>query len=386
MRDFIKVFIREQKMEEKENKRTFYGKLAGIVGIIVNILLAVGKILVGVLFGAISVTADGLNNLTDCGSSIISTVSFRLSSKPADKEHPYGHERIEYVLSMVVAFIIFFVAFETLSESINKIIKPQEFAFSFIVPIVLGVSVIAKFGLFFYYRITAKKINSAILKASAIDSLSDCISTSVVIICYFVSLFTGYNIDGYAGILVSLFIGYAAVGVLKEVFSHLIGRAPDEELLKEIKEKVLSFEGVLGVHDLMVYSYGPNKYFASVHIEVDAKVDVLQSHELVDLVEKEFYQETGIIITGHLDPIVIDDERVNEIKAKVEEIISNIDAQLSMHDFRAVFGENRTNLLFDVVVPFDYKMKKEELIDILNQKVKEIDERYCLVVTVEHSL
>lgn len=373
-------------MEEKENKRNFYGKLAGIVGIIVNILLAVGKILVGVLFGAISVTADGLNNLTDCGSSIISTVSFRLSSKPADKEHPYGHERIEYVLSMVVAFIIFFVAFETLSESINKIIEPQEFAFSFIVPIVLGVSVIAKFGLFFYYRITAKKINSAILKASAIDSLSDCISTSVVIICYFVSLFTGYNIDGYAGILVSLFIGYAAVGVLKEVFSHLIGRAPDEELLKEIKEKVLSFEGVLGVHDLMVYSYGPNKYFASVHIEVDAKVDVLQSHELVDLVEKEFYQETGIIITGHLDPIVIDDERVNEIKAKVQAIISDIDNQLSMHDFRAVFGENRTNLLFDVVVPFDYKMKKEELIDILNQKVKEIDERYCLVVTVEHSL
>lgn len=386
MRDFIKVFIREQKMENQESKRTFYGKLAGIVGIIVNILLALGKILVGVLFGAISVTADGLNNLTDCGSSIISTVSFRLSSKPADKEHPYGHERIEYVLSMVVAFIIFFVAFETLSESINKIIEPQEFAFSFIVPIVLGVSVIAKFGLFFYYRITAKKINSSILKASAIDSLSDCISTSVVIICYFVSLFTGYNIDGYAGILVSLFIGYAAVGVLKEVFSHLIGRAPDEELLKEIKDKVLSFEGVLGVHDLMVYSYGPNKYFASVHIEVDAKVDVLQSHELVDLVEKEFYQETGIIITGHLDPIVIDDERVNEIKAKVQAIISDIDNQLSMHDFRVVFGENRTNLLFDVVVPFEYKMKKEELIDILNQKIKEIDERYCLVVTIENNL
>ena len=386
MRDFIKVFIREQKMENQESKRTFYGKLAGIVGIIVNILLALGKILVGTLFGAISVTADGLNNLTDCGSSIISTVSFRLSSKPADKEHPYGHERIEYVLSMVVAFIIFFVAFETLSESINKIIEPQEFAFSFIVPIVLGVSVVAKFGLFFYYRITAKKINSSILKASAIDSLSDCISTSVVIICYFVSLFTGYNIDGYAGILVSLFIGYAAVGVLKEVFSHLIGRAPDEELLKEIKEKVLAYDGVLGVHDLMVYSYGPNKYFASVHIEVDAKVDVLQSHELVDLVEKEFYQETGIIITGHLDPIVIDDERVNEIKAKVQAIITNIDNQLSMHDFRVVFGENRTNLLFDVVVPFDYKMEKEELIDILNQKVKEIDERYCLVVTVEHSL
>ena len=370
-------------MEQTESKRTLYGKIAGVVGIIVNIFLAVGKILVGAIFGVISVTADGLNNLTDCGSSIISTVSFKLSSKPADKEHPYGHERIEYVLSMVVAFIIFFVAFETITEAVNKIIAPEEFVYSLLIPIVLGVSVVVKLGLFFYYKITANKINSAILKASAIDSLSDCVSTSVVIICYFVSLFTGFNIDGYAGILVSLFIGYSAIGVLKEVFSTLIGKAPDEDLMKEIKEKILAYSGVLGVHDLAVYSYGPNKYFASVHIEVDANVDVLKSHELVDLIEKEFVRDTGIIITGHLDPIVTDDERVNELRAKIEEIVKNLDNVLSIHDFRVVFGEKRTNVLFDVLVPFGYKMTKDEILEILKKEVARIDEKYCLVVTIE---
>lgn len=383
MRDFIKYFLREQKMEKEKNSRAFHGKVAGIIGIIVNILLATGKIVVGVLSGVLSVTADGINNLTDCGSSIISTLSFKLSEKPADKEHPFGHGRVEYVFSMIVAFIVFFVAFETLKESVIKIIQPASVVLTVLVPITLVASVAVKIGLFVYYRIVAKKIDSPILKASSVDSLTDCISTSAVLVCYVITYFSGYNVDGYAGVLVALFIGYSAVGILREVTSMLIGKAPDEELVTKIKQKICSYEGVLGVHDLLVYNFGPGKYFASAHIEVDANVDVLHSHELVDLIEKEFIQSEGIVFTGHLDPIVTDDERVNAMKEMVIAIVKEIDESLSIHDFRMVFGENRTNVLFDVLVPYGYSKTKDEIIAYITEKVKLIDEKYCLVITVE---
>lgn len=383
MRDFIKYFLREQKMEKEKNNRAFYGKLAGIVGIVVNVLLAVGKIAVGAIFGVLSVTADGVNNLTDCGSSVISTLSFKLSEKPADKEHPFGHGRIEYVFSMIVACIIFFVAFETVRESIDKIISPEILVITFWVPVMLAVSIAVKIGLFIYYRAVAKKIDSTILKASAMDSLTDCVSTSAVLVCYVITYFTGFQLDGYAGVLVALFIGYSAVGILREVTSMLIGKAPDEKLVEKIKNKVSSYDGVLGVHDLLVYNFGPSTYFASAHIEVDANVDVLHSHELVDLIEKEFIQDEGIVFTGHLDPIVTDDERVNEMKGKVVSIVKEIDESLSIHDFRMVFGENRTNVLFDILVPYGFKKTKGEIVEYVTEKVKEIDEKYYLVITVE---
>ncbi len=367
-------------------KREKEGSIASIVGIIVNVLLAVSKMAVGLIFGIISVLADGLNNLTDCGSSIISIVSFKLSSKPADKEHPFGHERIEYVCSLAVAFIVLLVAFETIKESIGKIIAPEEVVFSFVVIGVLLASVVFKLGLFFYYRAVAKRIDSSILKATAVDSLSDCVSTMVVLVSFVVSKITGFNIDGYAGILVSLFIGYSAVGILGEVFSHLIGKAPDDSMLREIKEKILSYPSVLGVHDLSVYSYGPNKFFASAHIEVDARVDVLVSHEIVDRIEKDFIDQMGIMLTGHLDPIIIDDERVNELKSKIEKIIFEMDETFSIHDFRMVFGENRTNVLFDVAIPYDAKIEKSEIKKTLEEKVALIDEKYCLVITVEQCI
>jgi cation diffusion facilitator family transporter len=332
------------------NKRAFYGKLASFIGIIVNVFLAVGKIIVGALFGVISVFADGINNLTDCGSSVISIISFKLSAKPADKEHPFGHERIEYIFSLVVAFLIFFVAFETVKESISKIIEPLEFAFSSWVLIMLAVSIASKLCLFFYYKVTARKIDSSILKATSVDCLTDCVSTTVVLGSFLIGNFTGVNIDGYAGVFVSLFIAYSAINILKDVFSTLIGKAPDDKLISEIKGKILSYQGVLGVHDMAVYSYGPNKYFVSVHIEVDAKTDVLESHELIDLIEKDFLQSTGIVLTGHLDPIVTDDERVNTLRLKIENMLYEIDERLTLHDFRMVFGENRTNVLFDVAV------------------------------------
>lgn len=366
--------------------RSNQGTIASIIGILVNILLAVGKMTVGLICGVISMVADGMNNLTDCGSSAISMLSFKLSSKPADKEHPYGHERIEYVCSVAVAFIILLVAFETIKSSIEKIISPSASDFSLLAIIVLVVSILAKFGLFFYYRITAKRINSDILKATSIDSLSDCISTSVVLITVIIGSTTGISIDAYASILVALFIAYSGIGVLKETLSKLIGQAPDEQMINFIKEKVLAREGVLGIHDVSVYCYGPNKYFASVHVEVDANVDVLKSHEMVDDIEREFAKETNIILTGHLDPIITDDEEVNWLRDKTEQFVKNIDARFSIHDFRMVRGERHTNVLFDVAVPFDTTLSYQEIKKQLENDITACNEKYCSIITIEHSL
>lgn len=367
-------------------KRNVHGKIAGFIGILVNVFLAAGKIAVGAIFGAISILADGLNNLTDCGSSMISVLSFKLSAKPADKEHPYGHERIEYICSLIVAFVILLVAFETLKESINKIIAPSPIAFSYWAIAMLCASILVKCGLYFYYRSVARKINSEILKAAATDSLTDCISTSVVLLTLLVSKFASVNIDGYASALVALFIAWSGIGILRETFSKLIGQAPDEQMSSDIKNRILAHEEVLGVHDLAVYSYGPNKYFASVHIEVDANVDVLVSHELVDEIEREFIQNTNIILTGHLDPIVTNDERVNALRAQVQELVKTLDSRFSIHDFRMVFGEKRTNVLFDVALPFDSTLCKEKIKTEIENGIVALDEKYCPIVVLEHSV
>ena len=370
----------------ESEKRNRSGKIAGLVGIVVNSVLAAAKIVVGALLGVISVLADGLNNLTDCGSSVISLLSFKLSSKPADKEHPYGHERIEYVCALGVGLVILLVAFETVKESVQSIASPTAIAFSAWAVVALVASIAVKLGLFFYYRLTAKSINSDILRASATDSLTDCISTGVVLVSLLVGRFADVNIDGYAGIFVALFIAWSGFGVLKETFSKLIGQAPDGEMIAEIKARILAHPEVLGVHDLSVYCYGPNKYFGSAHIEVDAKVDVLVSHELVDAIEREFIQNTNIVLTGHLDPIVIDDEIVNELRVKTEQMAKELDERFSVHDFRMVHGEKRTNVLFDVAIPYGTALSKEEIRDTLDSRIREINEKYCCIITIEHTL
>ena len=362
------------------------GKIASIIGILVNVLLATGKIVVGSLFGLISVVADGLNNLTDCGSSIVSLISFKLSSKPADKEHPFGHERIEYVCSLSVSFLVLLIAFSTIKESITKIIDPTNVTFSYWIIGVLVVSILAKFGLYLYYKTTAKKINSVILSATAIDSVSDCISTAITLISFIIATITDVNIDGYAGILVALFIGWSAIGLLKDIFSNLIGKAPDKQMISDIKEKILSYPGVLSVHDLSVYSYGPNKFFASAHVEVSASVDVLTSHELIDDIERDFAQNTNVILTGHLDPVETDNVEVLELKAKVEKIVNDIDQDFSIHDFRIVKGERRTNVLFDVAIPYETTLTKEHIKEQIDIAIKQINPCYQLVITIEYSL
>ena len=229
----------------------------------------------------------------------------------------------------------------------------------------------------------AKKINSQILKATAIDSLSDCISTSTVLVALLVGKFTGVNLDGYAGLLVACFVAYSGVGILKETMSHLVGKAPDKEIVDSIKERILAHSEVFGIHDLSVYTYGPNKYFASVHIELDADVDVLESHEIVDNIEQEFFDNTNIVLTGHLDPIVVNDEVVNKMRIKIADIVTDIDKDFSMHDFRMVKGPNNTNLIFDVAVPYENKLSDKEILDLLNQKISTFDGNYRLVVRIE---
>lgn len=366
--------------------REHHGKIASIVGIVANIFLAAAKIVVGALFGLISVLADGLNNLTDCGSSIVSLVSFKISSKPADKEHPYGHERIEYVASLAVSFVILLIAFELLKESITKIISPQAFNFSIIVIITLIVSIAVKLAMFIYYRTVAKQINSDLLKATSIDSLSDCISTSAVLISVIISHFAKINIEAYAGVLVSLFIAIAGFKILKEMVSKLIGQAPDKALFDSVKTMIMKHKDVLGIHDLNIYSYGPNKYFASVHIEIDANTDSLVAHELVDEIEREFLSKTNIVLTGHHDPVVTNDEEVLEMRDKVAQIVKEIDETFSIHDFRMVKGPNKTNVIFDVAIPFDSDKTEAEITKTLKKKIAEIDKKYQPVIIIEKQM
>ena len=370
-------------MEISEKQREKSGKIASIVGILANIVLALSKIIVGALFGVISILADGLNNLTDCGSSIMSLISFKLANKPADREHPFGHQRIEYVLSMVVSFLILMIAFELLKESITKIISPTAINFSFLIVGVLVFSILVKFGLYFYNTKVANKINSQILKATAVDCLSDCISTATVLVSLGVGKLTGFNLDGYAGLFVAGFVAYAGIGIFKETMSHLVGKAPDKEMVDSIKQRILSYSEVYGIHDLSVYCYGPNKYFASVHIELDASIDVLQSHEIVDIIEQDFFENTNIVLTGHLDPIVVNDDKVNELRIKVASLVTDIDCNFSIHDFRMVEGPNNTNLIFDVAVPYECTLCDSEIKDLLDAKIKTLGENYKLVVKIE---
>lgn len=365
-------------MKEKERVsdpkiREKYGKIGSVVAILCNVVLAAGKIAAGALSGAISVLADGLNNLSDCGSGVVSLVSFRMAAKPADKEHPYGHERIEYVASMVVAFIILVVAFELGKESVSKILSPEAADFSVLAIAVLAVSVAVKCGMFLFSRSLGRRIDSDVLLALSKDSLSDCIATATVIAGLLVARFTGFNPDGYVGLLVALFVAFSGVGVLKDTMSKLIGQAPDPEMIKKIKDRIFRRKEVLGVHDISVFSYGPNKYYVSAHIEVDASVDVMRSHELVDEIEQEFAQETNISLTGHLDPIVIDDPAVVELRAKMEETVKALDGRYSMHDFRTVIGPNRTNVIFEVAVPFECKKSEAEIKEDVCRAVRELD-------------
>lgn len=379
----VRLFVKDYDQVQKQRVRESYGRLSGAVGIVMNLLLSASKFLVGLLSGSVSVTADAANNLSDAGSSVITILSFKLSSKPADEEHPFGHERIEYVASIVVAFIIFIIAFQLVMSSFDKILHPETPLWNPWTILVLALSILVKLWLFLFNRRLGKAIDSTVMQATAMDSLSDVYASSAVLLSQCISPAIGFSLDGYMGLVVAGFIVTAGVGVLREALDKLLGPAPTKEMTNLIAGHILKHEGVLGMHDLMLHSYGPGRYFASVHVEVDAGEDILKSHDMIDNIEREVAVDHGIHLVIHLDPVVTDDERTNENRRKVQQILQGIDKSLTMHDFRMVEGVTHTNLIFDVVVPHGFPMSMHALQQEIIQKVRALDGSYYAVVTLD---
>ena len=368
--------------------RTAYGNLAGAVGIVCNALLCAAKLLMGTLFGSISVTADAVNNLSDASSSIITLVGFKLSAKPADKEHPYGHARIEYLAGLAVSVLIIVIGFELARTSFGKILHPTPVAFSWLTVAVLAGSIGVKLWMAMFNRTIGRRIGSATLEATATDSRNDVISTAAVLATLVLGQATHLVLDGWMGLAVALFILYSGIGLIKETVDPLLGEAPSEELAQHIARKVLSYDGVLGTHDLMVHDYGPGRCFASVHVEMAAEKDVLESHDIIDNIERDFHDNDNIHLVIHYDPIQTGDRAVGTLHAWMEGQLKTISPQLSMHDFRAGRGPTHTNLIFDVVVPAGFALDDAALrarIQQLAQQKNTQEMKYYTVVTVDHS-
>ena len=381
----IKLFIKDADINTQKG-RELYGRLAGAVGIICNLLLSVMKLIIGTISNSVSITADATNNISDAGSSIVTLVGFRLSGKPADKDHPYGHARIEYISSLIISFLILLIGCSIFKESVTKIFNPEESLFNIATVIVLVASILVKLWLSVFNKFLGKQINSIALEATAIDSRNDVITTAAVLLASVISHFTGFNLDGYMGVIVSVFIFISGINLVKETLDPLLGQPPTKEMYETIENKILSYDNVLGVHDLMVHSYGPNTYFASAHIEMDAKIDVLICHDIMDLIERDFKKDLNIHLVVHLDPTILDSPEINELKEMVNDIICEIDRELTFHDFRVVVGEENKNVLFDVVVPPEYKYSDEELEKIISEKISEVSNgKIFTVLVIDHS-
>lgn len=381
----VKLFIKNSGDINSPRVRSAYGTLASITGIFINILLAVSKYFAGVISGSISVTADAVNNLSDAGSSVISLIGVKVSAKPADKAHPYGHGRIEYISALVVAFLILIMGFELLKTSVNKIINPVPVVFS---PVSLGILVLSiafKLWLGFFNRRLGGRINSAPMMAVMKDSFSDCLATSAAALSVIVSYFSDISIDGYLGVLVAGFIFIAGVNVIRDTLGQLLGKPPEREFVKAIEDKILSYDNIIGVHDLIIHDYGPGRKFASAHAEVPADAEIMEAHDLIDLIERDILNEFNLLISIHLDPVIVDDEKINGLKEMTVEIVKSISEELSIHDFRVVDGPTHTNLIFDLSVPYGFKMSREEITNEVEEKLSKINERYFAVLTVEHS-
>ena len=381
----IKLFIKSPRDVSSPAVRRAYGTLASTVGIILNLLLAAGKFTVGLLFGAISVQADAVNNLSDAGSQIISLITFKVAAKPADRDHPFGHARIEYVSSMIVSFLILLIGWELLSGSVDKMLHPTETVFSWVSVMVLGVSVLVKLWLCIFNRKIAKRIDSSVMRATAADSLSDAGATFAVLVATLVFKFTGFDPDAYMGILVALLILWAGIKILNDTKNSILGEKPSEETVAQIEAMVKEFEdqGAIGIHDLVVHNYGPGRVMASLHVEVDGDADIYASHDMADLIERRLRVECGIEATVHMDPVAVRDPRVSELKAYAEAIVREVDDRLLIHDFRIVPGESHTNLIFDIAAPFELAMTDADLRNRVADAVHEKNSHLFAVITVD---
>lgn len=384
----IRLFVKNSGDTENPAVRKSYGTLSGSVGIFCNLILCITKIAVGLLTASISITADGLNNLSDMGSSVITLIGFKMAGKPADKDHPFGHGRMEYMSAFIVAVLILLVGAELLKSSVGALIAGDKFPdYSAAAIVVLAVSILIKFWMYIFNRKLFKKVESGVFKATALDSFNDIMSTGAILLSVAVSLCfkLSFNLDAVMGLLVSLFILYSGFSTGRDTLNLILGNPPDKETVEEIKNTVLSFEGFIGIHDLMVHNYGPGRQFATVHVEVPQDSDFVKCHEQVDLCEKLINEKYNIQLVIHMDPIDTNSPAVKAARKALTAELKKIDERMSLHDFRMTpLSESRTNLIFDVVIPPEFNDKKEELRQEISAAAKKTDSTYCCVITFDN--
>lgn len=378
-----KLFIKNTS-DEAKNRRAL-GVLCSSVGILLNILLFGIKYFAGVISNSIAITADAFNNLSDAGSSFISLIGFKFAGMKPDTKHPFGHGRIEYLSGLGISIAIIVVAFELFTTSLDKILNPQDMDSSLLAMSILVISICVKLYMFFYNRSIGKKINSAGMKATAMDCISDSVATLVVLLSMIFTRFTGINIDGYCGILVSLFIFYAGINSAKETLAPLLGTKPDEELVEKVYSLVMSYDKVHGIHDMVVHDYGPGRQLISLHAEVDGTEDIYEIHDVIDTIEKDLFEKLSVETTIHMDPIDIHNESTRETRDEISKLITKLHREATIHDFRMVPGTTHTNLIFDIVVPFELKMSDDEIKEKVQRIVKERWDNYFVVLTIDRS-
>ena len=377
-----KIFIKNKDYSDN-SVRSKYGVLCGIVGIILNILLCCAKLAVSVITGSVAISADAFNNLGDAGSSVITLIGFKLADQKPDEGHPFGHGRMEYLSALVVSMLIMLLGFELGQTSVSKIADGDSPVFSYVAIIVLGLSVLIKLYIFIYNRSIGKKINSQAMKATAVDSLTDCISTFAVLICTVLSLFVDFNFDGWCGLIISAFIIFSGIKAAKETIDPLLGTPPESDFVDNVEKIVLSYPEIVGIHDLVVHNYGPGRVMLSLHAEVSQSIDILLAHDIIDNAEQKLSRELKCSAVIHLDPIATDDEKVNEVRKRVGELAKAIHPQITIHDFRMVVGDSHTNLIFDMSVPFSLKRDDDDIKKEMARLVKVIDEKYLTVICID---
>lgn len=379
----LRIFVRDHKNTEDPAVRDKCGRVAGAVGIVTNFLLFLMKIIVGTVFHSVSVTADAVNNLTDSGSSVVTLIGFKMASKPADEKHPFGHARIEYLSGVIVSFIVIFLGLQLGMSSIEKILTPEENALTPVALVVLVISILAKLWQCLFYRKVGRMIKSESVEATSKDSRNDVIATSVVLIGAVITMLTGVNLDGYMGAAVALFIVFSGVQLTISTADPLLGQAPEGELVQTITEKMLSYPGIIGMHDLAVHNYGVGRCFASAHCEVDAKNDILVSHDLIDNIERDFSRDLGIHMVIHLDPVIVGDARTDALHCKVQSLVTALYPTVTIHDFRVIWGVTHSNIVFDAAVPFSVKDSDAVITQKLEAEIQKLDPEYRTVVTID---
>ena len=379
----LRIFVRDHKNTEDPAVRDKCGRVAGAVGIVTNFLLFLMKIIVGTVFHSVSVTADAVNNHTDSGSSVVTLIGFKMASKPADEKHPFGHARIEYLSGVIVSFIVIFLGLQLGMSSIEKILTPEENALTPVALVVLVISILAKLWQCLFYRKVGRMIKSESVEATSKDSRNDVIATSVVLLGAVITMLTGVNLDGYMGAAVALFIVFSGVQLTISTADPLLGQAPEGELVQTITEKMLSYPGIIGMHDLAVHNYGVGRCFASAHCEVDAKNDILVSHDLIDNIERDFSRDLCIHMVIHLDPVIVGDARTDALHRKVQSLVTALYPTVTIHDFRVIWGVTHSNIVFDAAVPFSVKDSDAVITQKLEAEIQKLDPDYRTVVTID---